>query len=189
MAKIKRSPSLETGFGNYRWKLQMNRQVSLSYLNGGFGNVMEQTLVLVKPDGVQRGLAGEVISRLERRGLKLVAMKLMRVEESLAKQHYAEHIERPFFPGLVSFITSGPIVAMAWQGDNAISLARQTMGATNPVDSAPGTIRGDLGVNIGRNIVHGSDGPESAQRELNLFFQAGEILDYERSTDSWITEP
>ena len=189
MAKIKRSPPLQTGFGNYRWKLQMNRQVSLSYLNGGFGNVMEQTLVLVKPDGVQRGLAGEVISRLERRGLKLVAMKLMRVEESLAKQHYAEHIERPFFPGLVSFITSGPIVAMAWRGDNAISLARQTMGATNPVDSAPGTIRGDLGVNIGRNIVHGSDGPESAQRELNLFFQAGEILDYERSTDSWITEP
>jgi len=150
---------------------------------------MEQTLVLVKPDGVQRGLVGEVISRLERRGLKLVAMKLMRVEESLAKQHYSEHAERPFFLGLVSFITSGPIVAMAWQGENAISLARQTMGATNPVDSAPGTIRGDLGVNIGRNIVHGSDGPESARRELNLFFQPGEILDYERSTDSWITEP
>ena len=168
----------------------MTRQVTQSYfLNGGFGNVMEQTLVLVKPDGVQRGLAGEVISRLERRGLKLVAMKLMRVGESLAKQHYGEHVERPFFPGLVSFITSGPIVAMAWQGENAISLARQTMGATNPVDSAPGTIRGDLGVNIGRNIVHGSDGPESAQRELNLFFQPGEILDYVRSTDSWITEP
>jgi nucleoside-diphosphate kinase len=152
-------------------------------------NVMEQTLVLVKPDGVQRGLAGAVISRLERRGLKLVGMKLMRVEESLAKQHYGEHVDRPFFPGLVSFITSGPIVAMAWEGENAIGLARQTMGATNPVDAAPGTIRGDLGVNIGRNLVHGSDSPDSAQRELDLFFQPGEILSYQRSTDPWITEP
>jgi nucleoside-diphosphate kinase len=150
---------------------------------------MEQTLVLVKPDGVQRGLVGEVISRLERRGLKLVAMKLMRVDEPLANQHYDEHAGRPFFPGLVSFITSGPIVAMAWEGENAIGLARQTMGATNPVDSAPGTIRGDLGINIGRNIVHGSDGLESAQRELGLFFQPGDILDYQRSSDPWITEP
>jgi nucleoside-diphosphate kinase len=150
---------------------------------------MEQTLVLVKPDGVQRGLVGEVISRLERRGLKLVAMKLMRVDEPLANQHYGEHAGRPFFPGLVSFITSGPIVAMAWEGENAIGLARQTMGATNPVDSAPGTIRGDLGINIGRNIVHGSDGLESAQRELGLFFQPGDILDYQRSSDPWITEP
>jgi nucleoside-diphosphate kinase len=150
---------------------------------------MEQTLVLVKPDGVQRGLVGEVISRLERRGLKLVAMKLMRVDEPLANQHYGEHAGRPFFPGLVSFITSGPIVAMAWEGENAIGLARQTLGATNPVDSAPGTIRGDLGINIGRNIVHGSDGLESAQRELGLFFQPGDILDYQRSSDPWITEP
>ncbi len=150
---------------------------------------MERTLVLVKPDGVQRGLAGEVISRLERRGLKLVAMKLMQVEESLAKQHYGEHVDRPFFPGLVSFITSGPIVAMAWEGENAISLARQTMGATNPVDSAPGTIRGDLAIDIGRNLVHGSDSPESAQREIGLFFNPGEILSYQRSTDPWIIEP
>ena len=150
---------------------------------------MERTLVLVKPDGVQRGLAGEVISRLERRGLKLVAMKLMQVEESLAKQHYGEHVDRPFFPGLVSFITSGPIVAMAWEGENAISQARQTMGATNPVDSAPGTIRGDLAIDIGRNLVHGSDSPESAQRELGLFFTPGEILSYQRSTDPWIIEP
>ena len=150
---------------------------------------MERTLVLVKPDGVQRGLAGEVISRLERRGLKLVAMKLMQVEESLAKQHYGEHVDRPFFPGLVSFITSGPIVAMAWEGENAIGLARQTMGATNPVDSAPGTIRGDLAIDIGRNLVHGSDSPESAQRELGLFFTPEEILSYQRSTDPWIIEP
>ena len=150
---------------------------------------MEQTLVLVKPDGVQRGLAGEVVSRLERRGLKLVAMKLMQVDDDLAQEHYGEHVERPFFPGLVSFITSGPIVAMVWEGKNAIALTRQTMGATNPADAGPGTIRGDLGVDIGRNIVHGSDGPESAQREINLFFQPGEILSYGRSTDAWITEP
>ena len=150
---------------------------------------MEQTLVLVKPDGVQRGLAGEVVSRLERRGLKLVAMKLMQVNDDLAREHYGEHVERPFFPGLVSFITSGPIVAMVWEGKNAIALTRQTMGATNPADAGPGTIRGDLGVDIGRNIVHGSDGPESAQREINLFFRPGELLSYCRSTDDWITEP
>ena len=150
---------------------------------------MEQTLVLVKPDGVQRGLAGEVISRLERRGLKLVALKLMLVSDELARQHYGEHVERPFFPGLVSFITSGPIVAMVWEGESAIGLVRQTLGATNPVDSAPGTIRGDLGINIGRNLVHGSDGPESARREVDLFFNPVEVLSYLRSTDPWITEP
>ena len=150
---------------------------------------MEQTLVLVKPDGVQRGLIGEVISRLERRGLKLVAMKLMQVEEALARRHYGEHVDRPFFPGLVSFITSGPIVAMVWEANNAIEIVRQTMGATNPINAAPGTIRGDLGINIGRNLVHGSDGPESAQREVALFFSPAEILSYARSTDPWITEP
>ncbi|MBM3942297.1 MAG: nucleoside-diphosphate kinase [SAR202 cluster bacterium] len=149
---------------------------------------MERTLVLVKPDGVQRGLAGEVISRLERRGLKLVGLKLMQVDEALARRHYAEHVNRPFFPGLVQFITAGPVVAMAWEGGNAIELVRQTMGATDPAKSAPGTIRGDLGVNIGRNLVHGSDKPESAQRELNLFFKPAELLDYQRSTDPWITE-
>ncbi|HZA22250.1 MAG TPA: nucleoside-diphosphate kinase [Dehalococcoidia bacterium] len=149
---------------------------------------MEQTLVLVKPDGVQRGLIGEVISRLERRGLKLVAMKLMQVDEVLARQHYGEHTNQPFFPGLVGFITSGPIVAMVWESKNAIEIVRQTMGATNPVNSASGTIRGDLGIDIGRNIVHGSDGPESAQREIALFFKPSEVLSYGRSTDAWITE-
>jgi nucleoside-diphosphate kinase len=150
---------------------------------------MEQTLVLVKPDGVQRGLIGEVISRLERRGLKLVAMKLMHVDESLARQHYGEHVDRPFFPGLVGFITSGPVVAMVWEAESAIEIVRQTMGATNPINSVPGTIRGDLGIDIGRNLVHGSDGPESAQREIALFFKPSEILSYGRSTDNWITEP
>ena len=149
---------------------------------------MEKTLVLVKPDGVQRGLSGEIISRFENRGLKLIGLKLMQVSEELAGRHYHEHTERPFFPGLVSFITSGPIIAMAWEGDNAIGIVRQTMGTTNPVEASPGTIRGDLAINIGRNVVHGSDSPESAERELNLFFSKGELLDYSRSTDSWITE-
>ena len=149
---------------------------------------MERTFVAIKPDGVQRGLVGEVISRLERRGLKLVAIRLMQVDEDLAGRHYAEHVNRPFFPSLVSFITSGPIVAMMWEADNAVALARQTMGATNPGEAAPGTIRGDLGIDIGRNIVHGSDSPESAAREIGLFFGEGGALEYSRSTDQWITE-
>ncbi len=149
---------------------------------------MERTFVAIKPDGVQRGVIGEVISRLERRGLKLVAIRLMQVDEELAGRHYAEHVSRPFFPSLVSFITSGPIVAMIWEADNAVALARQTMGATNPGEASPGTIRGDLGIDIGRNIVHGSDSPESAEREIGLFFGSGDALEYARSNDPWITE-
>ncbi len=149
---------------------------------------MEQTLVLVKPDGVQRSLVGEVISRLERRGLKLVAMKLMQVGEELAHEHYGEHVERPFFRGLVDFITSSPIVAMVWEAEDVVQVVRETMGSTNPVSAPMGTIRGDLGLNIGRNLVHGSDGPESAVREIGLFFQPLEILNYAKSTDSWVTE-
>ncbi|MDA0265083.1 MAG: nucleoside-diphosphate kinase [Chloroflexi bacterium] len=149
---------------------------------------MERTLVLVKPDGVQRGLIGEVISRLERRGLKLVGMKLIQVDDALARQHYGEHVDRPFFAGLVEFITSAPVVAMAWEADNAVEAVRNTMGQTNPTTSPPGTIRGDLGLDIGRNLVHGSDSPESAERELALFFNAGELLDYTRANDPWIKE-
>jgi nucleoside-diphosphate kinase len=149
---------------------------------------MERTLVLVKPDGVQRGLVGDVISRLERRGLKLVAMKLMHVDDALARQHYGEHAERPFFGGLVEFITSGPVVVMAWEADGAIEIVRTTMGQTNPAVSPPGTIRGDLAVDIGRNLVHGSDSPVSAERELGLFFKTGDFLDYGRSSDPWIKE-
>ena len=149
---------------------------------------MEQTLVLVKPDGVQRGLTGEIIGRLERRGLKLVAMKLMQVDDALAHRHYGEHVDRPFFAGLVSFITSGPVVAMAWEANNAVEIVRSTMGVTNPANAAPGTIRGDLGVDIGRNLIHGSDSPESAARELALFFAPEEILSYSRSNDGWIVE-
>ena len=149
---------------------------------------MERTLVLVKPDGVQRGLVGEIIGRLERRGLKLAALKLMQVDDALARRHYGEHVDRPFFAGLVSFITSGPIVAMAWEANNAVEIVRATMGVTNPANAAPGTIRGDFGIDIGRNLIHGSDSPQSAERELALFFQPGEILDYARSNDSWIVE-
>ena len=149
---------------------------------------MERTLVLVKPDGVQRGLIGEVISRLERRGLKLVGMKLMQVDDGLARQHYGEHVDRPFFAGLVNFITSSPVVAMAWEAENAVEAVRNTIGQTNPTASPPGTIRGDLGLDIGRNLVHGSDSPESAIRELALFFTASELLDYSRSNDGWIKE-
>ena len=149
---------------------------------------MERTLVLVKPDGVQRGLIGEIISCLERRGLKLVGMKLMQVDDALARQHYGEHVDRPFFAGLVAFITSSPVVAMAWEAENAVEAVRNTMGQTNPTTSPPGTIRGDLALDIGRNLVHGSDNPDSADRELALFFGAGELLDYTRANDGWIKE-
>ena len=149
---------------------------------------MERTLVLVKPDGVQRGLIGEVITRLDQRGLKLVGMKLMQVDDTLARQHYGEHVDRPFFVGLVDFITSAPVVAMAWEADNAVEAVRNTMGQTNPTSSPPGTIRGDLSLDIGRNLVHGSDSLESARRELSLFFSEGELLDYSRANDPWIKE-
>ena len=149
---------------------------------------MERTLVLLKPDGVQRGLVGEVISRLERRGLKLVAMKLMQIDDGLARQHYAEHVDRPFFADLVVFISSSPVVAMVWEADNAAEAVRNTMGQTNPVASPMGTIRGDLALDIGRNLVHGSDSPETAAREVSLFFSQGEILEYQRNTDLWINE-
>ena len=149
---------------------------------------MERTLVLVKPDGVQRGLIGSIINRLEQRGLKLVGMKLMQLDDVLARQHYSEHVDRPFFGGLVDFITSAPVVAMAWESNGAVEAVRNTMGQTNPTASPPGTIRGDLGLDIGRNLVHGSDSPESAERELSLFFSDTELLDYERANDQWIEE-
>jgi nucleoside-diphosphate kinase len=149
---------------------------------------MERTLILVKPDGVQRGLIGDIIGRFERRGLKLVGMKFIQMSRELAEQHYAVHRERPFYGSLVDYITSGPVVAMAWEGKDAIAAARATMGATNPVSAAPGTIRGDLGMEIGRNLVHGSDSPENAVKEVSLFFQASELINWNRVSDSWIRE-
>ena len=149
---------------------------------------MQRTLVLLKPDAIQRGLAGEIISRLERRGLRLAAVKLMRVSNELAQKHYGEHMGKPFFDGLVSFITSSPIIAMVVEGEDAVALVRAAMGATNPADAAPGTVRGDLAVSIGMNLIHGSDSEESAKREVGLFFSPDEILKYERDVERWITE-
>lgn len=149
---------------------------------------MERTLILVKPDGVQRGLIGEVIGRFERRGLKLVGMKLIQMSGEMAAEHYKEHVERPFFKDLVAYILSGPIVAMVWEGKNAVAAARATIGATNPVNAGAGTIRGDFAMEIGRNIVHGSDSPESGIREANIFFAAHELLEWERDGDKWIRE-
>ncbi len=149
---------------------------------------MEQTLVLVKPDGVQRGLIGEIIVRLERRGLKLLGLKLMQMSRELAAAHYAAHEGKSFYNGLVDYITSGPIVAMVWEGKDAIAIVRKTMGATKAGEAEPGTIRGDFAVEIGRNLVHGSDGVESAAREVALFFDEGELVSWERATDRWIRE-
>jgi nucleoside-diphosphate kinase len=149
---------------------------------------MEQTLVLVKPDGVQRGLIGQIITRLERRGLKLIGMKFMQVSTELASTHYEAHVGKPFYEGLVNYITSSPIVAMVWEGKDAIQIVRTTMGATNAAVAVPGTIRGDFAVEIGRNLVHGSDGLESAAREVSLFFKPEELVNWKRETDLWIRE-
>lgn len=149
---------------------------------------MERTFVMLKPDAVQRGLAGEIIARFERRGLKLVALKLLQVTPEFAQQHYAVHVGKPFFEGLIKYITSGPVVAMVLEGTNAIDVARATMGATNPAKAAAGTIRADFGLEMGRNLVHGSDGPETAAFEIGLWFKPEELLNYTRSIDPWIFE-
>jgi len=139
---------------------------------------MQQTLVLLKPDAVQRGLVGEIISRLERRGLKIMAMKMIWMDKELADRHYAIHKDKPFFAGLVEFITSGPIIAAVFQGEDAVEVVRQAMGETDPARARPGTIRGDLAQDIGRNLIHGSDSEETAKREIDLFFSKKEILNY-----------
>ncbi|WP_301109443.1 nucleoside-diphosphate kinase [Sporosarcina sp.] len=147
---------------------------------------MERTFLMVKPDGVQRNLVGEIVGRFEDKGYQLVGGKLMNISQELAEQHYGEHKERPFFGELVDFITSGPVFAMVWEGENVISTARLMMGATNPKESAPGTIRGDFAVTVGKNIIHGSDSSESASREINLFFKEEELVTYEKTVNSWI---
>jgi nucleoside-diphosphate kinase len=149
---------------------------------------LERTFVMVKPDGVERGVIGEVISRLERKGLKIVGMKMLRIDEGLAKNHYAEHKAKPFFDALVAYITSGPVVAMVVEGKEAIRVVRTLVGATNPIEALPGTIRGDYGMDLGRNIIHASDSEESAEREISLFFNPEEIHTYERAIDKWIYE-
>ena len=147
---------------------------------------MEQTFLMVKPDGVQRNVIGEIVSRFERKGFQLAGAKLMAIPAELAQEHYGEHKERPFFGELVDFITSGPVFAMVWQGENVIATARQMMGSTNPKDASPGTIRGDFGLTVGKNIIHGSDSPESAKREIGLFFKEEELVDYSKLMNGWI---
>ncbi len=147
---------------------------------------MERSLVLIKPDAIQRGLGGEIISRLERRGLRIVALKMLRMDKALAQRHYAIHKDKPFFISLVDFITSSPIIAVVLQGKNAVALVRQMMGETDPAKSNPGTIRGDFGIDVTHNLIHGSDSQESASREISLFFAEEELLDYTRDVDKWI---
>ena len=148
----------------------------------------QRTLVLVKPDGVQRGLVAEILGRLERRGLKLIGLKLMRISDDVAARHYAEHRAKPFYDSLLAFITSGPVVAMIWEGREAVSVVRSLMGSTDPLKAAPGTIRGDLALDLGMNLIHGSDSPARAETEIALFFSQGELHDYDRTADRWIRE-
>ncbi len=147
--------------------------------------IQQRTLVLLKPDALQRGLIGKIITRFEAKGLKLVALKMITVDEELARHHYVEHLEKPFFPELLQFITAAPVVAMALEGKQAVEVVRALMGATNPLEALPGTIRGDFGLNLTKNIIHGSDSPQSATRELETFF-TGELLDYNLSLNEWV---
>lgn len=150
---------------------------------------MQTTFIFLKPDAVQRGLIGQILERFERKGLSFVGMKLVQVSEDLAKQHYAEHAEKPFFPGLLSFITSSPVLACAIQGPNAVAVCRTLIGATNGQKADPGTIRGDFGMSGANNMVHGSDSPESAERELALWFTADELVKMEKTANQWIYDP
>jgi nucleoside-diphosphate kinase len=149
---------------------------------------MQRTLIIIKPDAVQRGLIGQIIHRFERRGLRIAAIKFMQITQELARRHYAIHEGKPFYEPLVAYITSAPVVVMVLEGKNAIQVARHTMGATNPTEAAPGTIRADLGIEIGRNLVHGSDGTETAAFEIPLFFEPDEIVSWERDLKRWIFE-
>jgi len=149
---------------------------------------VERTLVILKPDAVQRGLTGEIIGRLEQRGLKIVGLDMRTIDRDVAARHYAEHEGKPFYGGLIDYITSGPVVLMVLEGPNAVAVTRSTMGKTNPVEAAPGTIRGDLGVMTGRNLIHGSDAAESAEREVGLFFAGRDLASWERDSDRWVLE-
>ncbi len=150
--------------------------------------MVERTFALLKPDAVQRGLAGEILSRFEHRGLKIVGLKLMRVSRSLAESYYAEHKGKPFYEPLMAYITSGPVVAMVLEGDGAVAIVRKMMGKTNSAEAEPGTIRGDFALTIGRNVIHGSDSPESAKREIAFFFKPEELQDYKRIDEAWVRE-
>ena len=147
---------------------------------------IERTLVLCKPDAVQRGLVGRILARFERKGLKIAGLKMLRIDEGLAAQHYRDHLEKPFYPQLRAFVTSSPVVAMAIEGDNAVQVVRTLLGTTDAQQAAPGTIRGDFGMNVTKNLVHGSDSLDSAKREIALFFEETELYDYDRSVQEWL---
>jgi nucleoside-diphosphate kinase len=149
---------------------------------------VEKTLVLVKPDGVQRGLIGEIIARLERRGLRLIGAKFLQVSEELAQTHYAIHVGKPFYSGLIAYITSAPVMAMAWEGPQAVAAVRQLMGATRPTEAAPGTVRHDFGLEVGRNLTHASDSPENGESEVALWFASDDLVKWERDLDRWYFE-
>ncbi|GAB6172526.1 nucleoside-diphosphate kinase [Paradesulfitobacterium aromaticivorans] len=149
---------------------------------------MERTFLMLKPDAVQRGLVGQVIARFESKGFKLVGMKLMQVDRALAEEHYAEHRGKPFFEPTVNYITSSPVVAMVWEGKNVVASAREMMGATNPANASPGSIRGAFGVDISRNIIHGSDSVGSANREISLYFKGEELVAYQKAGEEWLSE-
>jgi len=149
---------------------------------------VERTLIIIKPDGVERSLIGSIISRFEQRGLKIAGLKLLQVSDDLARRHYAVHEGRPFFEPLIAYIVSSPVVVMVLEGPNAIQLARNTIGATRPAEAAPGSIRGDFGVMVGRNLVHGSDSPENAEAEIALWFDRSELVSYNRTIEPWILE-
>lgn len=158
-------------------------------MQSSFGElVLERTFIAIKPDGVQRGLVGEIICRFEAKGFTLIGLKFMKVSRELAEQHYGVHREKPFFSGLVEFITSAPVAAMVWEGDGVVASARKMIGATNPLTAEPGTIRGDYGVNIGRNLIHGSDAVETAQSEIALWFKEDELVNWQPTVSGWIRE-
>jgi nucleoside-diphosphate kinase len=172
-------------WNNALCKLLYNR---LTLLGIFLQRIMERTFLAIKPDGVQRHLVGEIIRRYEAKGFKLIGLKLLKPSRELAEKHYAVHKERPFFAGLVDFITSGPLVAMVWEADGVVASARKIIGATNPLTAEPGTIRGDFGVNIGRNIIHGSDAIETAQTEIALWFTPEELVEWEPNLTAWVYE-
>ena len=149
---------------------------------------MERTYCMVKPDGVQKGLIGEIIKRIEKKGYKIIGLKMLRLSKPMAEEHYKEHVEKPFFPGLLKYITSGPVVAMVVEGKNAVKGMRTLMGSTNPMEAAPGTIRGDFGIDMGRNVIHGADSVESASKEIAIYFKQEEVVTYNKSLEGWIYE-
>jgi nucleoside-diphosphate kinase len=149
---------------------------------------MERTFLMIKPDGVQRNLVGEIIQRFETKGFTLIGLKMLQVSRELAEKHYAVHKERPFFGSLVDFITSSPVVAMVWEGDGVIASARKIIGATNPLNAEPGTIRGDFGISVGRNLIHGSDGPDTAKEEVSLWFSDAELANWTPAITPWVVE-